>query len=81
MQKQNVTLSLPQNLLKQAKYLATSRHSSLSELMRESLQEKVEEASGYRAAMERQLRLIQTGFDLGTNGVMNVTRDELHERR
>jgi metal-responsive CopG/Arc/MetJ family transcriptional regulator len=81
MQRQNVTLSLPQNLLKQAKHLATSRHSSLSELMRESLQEKVEEASGYRAAMERQLRLIQTGFDLGTNGVMIVTRDELHERR
>jgi metal-responsive CopG/Arc/MetJ family transcriptional regulator len=81
MQRQNVTLSLPQNLIKQAKYLASSRHSSLSELMRESLQEKVEEASGYRAAMERQLRLIQTGFDLGTNGVMNVTRDELHERR
>jgi metal-responsive CopG/Arc/MetJ family transcriptional regulator len=81
MQRQNVTLSLPQNLIKQAKYLATSRHSSLSELMRESLQEKVEEASGYRAAMERQLRLIQTGFDLGTNGVMNVNREELHERR
>ena len=81
MQKRNGSLSLPQNLLKQAKYLATRRHSSLSELMRESLQEKVEEASGYRAAMERQLRLIQTGFDLGTNGVMNVTRDELHERR
>ena len=81
MQRQNVTLSLPQNLIKQAKYLATSRHSSLSELMRESLQEKVEEASGYRAAMERQLRLMQNGLDLGTNGFITVNRDELHERR
>jgi len=81
MQRQNVTLSLPQNLIKQAKYLATSRHSSLSELMRESLQEKVEEASGYRAAMERQLRLMENGLDLGTNGVMTVNREELHERR
>jgi metal-responsive CopG/Arc/MetJ family transcriptional regulator len=81
MQRQNVTLSLPQNLIKQAKYLATSRHSSLSELMRESLQEKVEEASGYRAAMERQVRLMENGLDLGTNGVMTVNREELHERR
>ena len=81
MQRQNVTLSLPQNLIKQAKFLATSRHSSLSELMRESLQEKVEEASGYRAAMERQLRLMQNGLDLGTNGVITVNREELHERR
>jgi metal-responsive CopG/Arc/MetJ family transcriptional regulator len=81
MQRQNVTLSLPQNLIKQAKYLATSRHTSLSELMRESLQEKIEEASGFRTAMERQLRLMQNGFDMGTNGVISVNREELHERR
>jgi hypothetical protein len=81
MQRQNVTLSLPQNLVKQAKHLATSRHTSLSELMRESLQEKVEEASGYRIAMERQLRLMQTGIDLGTNGLVTSNRDDLHERR
>ena len=81
MQRQNVTLSLPQNLIKQAKYLATSRHTSLSELMRESLQEKIEEASGFRTAMERQLRLMQNGFDMGTNGVITVNREELHERR
>ena len=81
MQRQNVTLSLPQNLVKQAKHLATSRHTSLSELMRESLLEKVEEASGYRKAMERQVKLMQSGFDLGTGGVMPAHRDDLHERR
>jgi len=80
MQKQNITLSLPQSLIKQAKHLASSRHTSLSELMRESLQERVEEADGYRAAMNRQLCLMRTGFDLGTNGVITPSRDEIHER-
>ena len=81
MQRQNVTLALPQNLIKQAKHLAASRHTSLSELMRESLQERVEDASGYRSAMERQLRMMQNGFDLGTNGNISACRDEIHERR
>lgn len=81
MQKQNVTLSLPKDLLRQARHLAGRRHKSLSEFMRESLAEKVEEASGYSKAMERQLKLMRTGFDLGTAGQVVVERDELHERR
>ena len=81
MQRQNVTLSLPQQLLRQAKHIATSRHKSLSEFMRESLEQKVEEVSGYKKAMERQIKLMSAGFDLGTSGAMNVSRDELHERR
>lgn len=80
MQRQNVTLSLPKELLRQAKHLATRRHTSLSDLLRESLAEKVEEASGYNKAMERQLKLMRSGFDFGTAGAAGVDRDELHER-
>lgn len=81
MQKQNVTLSLPQNLLRQAKHIATKRHKSLSEFMRESLEQKVEEASGYKKAMDRQLKLMSEGLDLGTGGTITISRDDLHERR
>jgi metal-responsive CopG/Arc/MetJ family transcriptional regulator len=81
MQRQNVTLSLPQQLLRQAKHIATSHHKSLSEFMRESLEQKVEEVSGYKKAMERQIKLMTAGFDLGTSGTMHISRDELHERR
>ncbi|HEY4745212.1 MAG TPA: hypothetical protein VIH45_11175 [Desulfuromonadaceae bacterium] len=81
MERQNVTLSLPRNLVRQAKYVATRSHKSLSEFMRESLTEKVAEASGYKKAMERQLKLLRTGFDLGSGGVVSSSRDELHERR
>ncbi|RLB21781.1 MAG: CopG family transcriptional regulator, partial [Deltaproteobacteria bacterium] len=44
MERQNVTLSLPKLLLKKAKVIAASREKSLSDLLRESLEQKVREA-------------------------------------
>jgi hypothetical protein len=41
MEKQNVTLSLPKDFLKKAKVLAARHHLSLSELIRQLLEEKV----------------------------------------
>jgi hypothetical protein len=43
-------------------------------------EEKVTEATGYRQAMERQLRLLATGFDLGLRGKVAWSRDSAHER-
>jgi len=79
--KQNVTLSLPKSLLKKAKILAASRDESLSELLRESLEMRVREATGFKKARARQLRLLEEGFDLGTGGSVGVAREDLHERR
>jgi len=81
MERQNVTLSLPKLLLKKAKVIAASREKSLSELLRESLEEKVREANGYKKARQRQLKLLKEGLDLGTKGRIATTRDEIHERR
>jgi metal-responsive CopG/Arc/MetJ family transcriptional regulator len=81
MEKQNVTVSLPRNLLKRAKIVAAKNETSLSELMRESLEEKVRESTGYEAARERQVRLLRKGFDLGTKGRITTSREDLHERR
>jgi len=81
MERQNVTLSLPKSLLKKAKVIAASREKSLSELLRESLEEKVREANGYKKARQRQLKLLKEGLDLGTKGGIATTRDEVHDRR
>jgi len=81
MERQNVTLSLPKLLLKKAKVIAASREKSLSELLRESLEQKVREANGYKKARQRQLKLLKEGLDLGTKGDIGTTRDEIHERR
>jgi len=81
MNRQNVTLSLPKSLLKKAKIIAAGREKSLSELLRESLEQKVREANGYKKARQRQLKLLKEGLDLGTKGRIATTRDEVHERR
>ena len=43
MEKQNVTLSIPKVLLKQAKMIAALQDKSLSQFLKESLEEKVRE--------------------------------------
>jgi len=81
MQYQNVTFSLPIKLVLQAKHVATRRHKSLSEFMRESLEQKVEKAGGYKKAMDRQIKLMTAGLDLETGGTIAASRETLHERR
>jgi len=81
MQRQNVTLSLPRSLLKKAKLVAAGQERSLSELLRESLEEKIREASGYNKAKNRQLTLLKKGLNLGTGGHIKATREDLHARR
>jgi hypothetical protein len=81
MRRQNVTLSIDKSLLKKAKMLAVSEDKSLSELLRESLEIRVRETTGYRRAQSRQLRILKKGYNLGTGGKMDISREEIHERR
>lgn len=80
MERQNVTLSLPKSLLKKAKVMAASHEKSLSQLLRESLEDKVREESGYKRAKERQLALLKEGLKLGTRGRISTKREDLHAR-
>ncbi|MFC1862602.1 CopG family transcriptional regulator [Thermodesulfobacteriota bacterium] len=80
MERQNVTLSVPKTLLVQAKIMAASQNKSLSQFLKESLEEKVREESDYSKAQKRQLRLLKKGLDLGTMGQAKISRDELHAR-
>lgn len=68
MERQNVTLSLPKALLKKAKTLAVMKDRSLSDLLRETLEDRVKEETGYQRAKDRQTALMEKGFNLGTKG-------------
>ncbi len=81
MDKLNVTLSLPGALLKRAKALALKEDKSFNELVRECLVIRLNKAAGYSRARNRQLDLMKSGFDLGTNGKIPFKRDQIHERR
>jgi len=76
----NITLSLPEEDLREARILAARRGTSVSQLLARVLRETVERESGYDAARERNLALLREGADLGTGGCVTWSRDDLHER-
>jgi len=78
---QNVTISLPIPLLRQAKALAAKRGTSVSAMLRAALAREVEAGQDYARAMAEALEDLEQGFALGTGGRATWTRDELHERR
>ncbi len=80
MERQNVTLSIDKSLLKKAKMIAVSEDKSLSELLRESLESRIRETTGYKKAQGRQLKALKKGYNLGTKGEIAVSREEIHER-
>ncbi len=80
MANQNITLSLPEEDLREARVLAARRGTSISQLLARMLRETVERETGYDAAREHNLATLHRGMDLGTGGHMTWTRDDLHER-
>ncbi len=79
-EKQNVTLSLPKEILREAKHLAVDRGISLSGLLIEALEERVKRLSEMRRAAERQRSLMRRGLNLGTKGKPSWRREDLHAR-
>jgi hypothetical protein len=80
MANQNITLSLPEEDLRDARVLAARRGTSISQLLARMLRETVERETGYDAARDHSLATLREGMDLGTGGRMTWTRDDLHER-
>ena len=77
---QNITLSLPRELLRRVKRLAADRDTSVSALMSEALSKLADEDRRYNAARRRALAALRSARSLGTGGRRTWTRDELHER-
>jgi len=80
METQNVTLSIPKDMLKEIKLIAVEEGQSMSGLMTQMLRELIERRSHYQLAQQRQIALMEAGLDLGTGGQITWTRDSLHER-
>lgn len=79
MPKQNITLSLDQQLLRKAKVLAAKRDISISGLLAQQIEVLVGEEEAYERAQRQALNLLDHGFHLG--GVIRARRDDLHERK
>ncbi len=77
---QNITLALPKRTLQKVKVIAAQRHTSVSALLTQALEEIAMKQTRYAAARSRQIEAMRTADKLGTYGQAAWTRDELHER-
>ncbi len=77
---QNITLSLPRDLLRRVKRVAADRDASVSSLVRDALARLTDEDRRYSAARRRALAALKASRSLGTLGRATWSRDELHER-
>ncbi|MHB8719760.1 MAG: DUF6364 family protein [Candidatus Dormibacteria bacterium] len=79
METQNLTLSLPRDLLRKVKVVAAKRETSISALVTASLEDLVRQEDGRDEAVERFLERMHRGFPLGANEGPMPSRDSLHE--
>ncbi|MCJ7782328.1 MAG: BrnA antitoxin family protein [Desulfobacterales bacterium] len=78
MEKQNITLSLPREVLEKGKMLAAKKGISFNELVRELLQRTAENEEEYRISADRQMKRMKEGIPLGTRGKTSWQRDKLY---
>ena len=76
----NVTVSLPADILREARHLAVDQGISLSGFLARLLEERVKTARRRREARDRQRRLLDEGLPLGTFGKIGWSRETVHER-
>jgi len=77
---QNITLSIPKDILRKAKIIAVNKNTSLSGLLTQTLIDLVAHQEDYEAARQRSLVMLNNGLDLGTQGSIDWKREALHER-
>jgi hypothetical protein len=77
---QNITLSIPEDILTKIKLVAAQRQTSVSGLPTRALERLVEQEDTYACARRRHPEWLERGVDLGTGGNRLTQRDELHER-
>lgn len=77
--KQNLTLTVEQDLLRDARKVALDRNTSVNQMVREYLREVVRQTDRRRAARKRLERIFRTSR--AQVGPRTWTRDDLHDRR
>lgn len=79
--KRNITLALPDDLLRRVKVLAAVRETSISALLVLSLEKLFDESADYDRAMHELLGNMEKGYPLAIGDKPSWTRESLHERR
>ncbi len=81
MEYQNITLSIPKEILKKVKHIAVEKNTSVSGLLSRHLADIVARDDTYKKAKAGQLELMEKGFDLIGERKTLWNREDLHDRR
>ena len=76
----NITLALPEELIRRIKLVAAKRDTSISALLASTLSELADQEEGYAEARDGMFMDMAQGYHLGTQGTIEWSRDSLHER-
>ena len=77
---QNVTVSLPDDIIKDAKHLAVDQGISLSALVAQTIINLTKQGDDYSKAQKKTFELLESGYKMGSQGHLDRERDSLHER-
>jgi hypothetical protein len=77
--KQNITLSIDEQLLRKAKVFAAQRGTSISGLLTQELQHLIEAQEAYEQSEKKAISLLDQRFNLG--GQKITDRSMLHDRQ
>jgi hypothetical protein len=75
----NITLTLPESLVRKARIMAAERDTSVSALVGELLEQASGAGGDYQMAWEAEKEAMRRGIGL-TLGEVTWSRDEVHER-
>jgi hypothetical protein len=78
MKRQNITLSLPKDVLESARRLAVARGESLSDMLAGLIARVMNDDRKRRQAQIRIENRLAKGLQLGTQGEVSWTREDLH---
>jgi hypothetical protein len=76
--KQNITLAIKKEILREAKLIAAQNDTSISKMLSDQLKEMIDKEEQYQAARRKALHALKKGFHLG--GKITWRREDLHER-
>lgn len=81
MEYQNITLSIPKEILKKVKHIAVEKNTSVSGLLSRHLEDIVARDAAYKKAKANQMEIMEKGFDLIGEEKRSWNREDLHDRR
>src|SRR5260370_27036289 len=79
-QTRNVTLSLPEPLLRRFRVYAATQNRSMSSLLSDAIAEIVESRDDKEKAKRRLIERMRNAKDIGLRGKIPWTRDEIYDR-